>query len=210
MIYSGTGIKVDRIDGDIAELRFDLDGESINKFNKATLTELQQATAAIAADNSLKGVLVSSAKESFIVGADIMEFGKYFAGNEEHIAQYLAEANAIFNAFEDLPVPTLVAINGLALGGGCEMVMSADFRVMSESAKIGLPEVKLGIMPGFGGTVRLPRLIGADNAIEWICLGSEQKAEKALRDGVADAVIKPESLHEAALAMLRSAIQGEL
>lgn len=209
MIYQGKGIKVSLIEGDIAKLTFDLEGESVNKLNKATLLELNEAIAAIAV-SSAKGLLICSAKDSFIVGADITEFGHYFSGGEERVIEYLGEANAIFNALEDLPMPTLAAINGLALGGGCELVLSADFRVMAEPAKIGLPEVKLGIMPGFGGTVRLPRLIGADNAIEWICLGSDNNAEKAFKDGAADAVIAPEELESESLAMLASAIAGEL
>jgi len=210
MIYEGKAITVSMIEGDIAELKFDLQGESVNKFNRAALQELSDATAAIAADSSVKGVLVTSGKDSFIVGADITEFGGYFAGSEEAIIEWLAHANGIFSAVEDLPVPTLSAINGIALGGGMEMVLSTDVRVMADSAKIGLPEVKLGIMPGFGGTVRLPRVIGADNAIEWICMGNEQRADKALADGAVDAVFPLETLRDNAIAMLKSAIAGEL
>ena len=210
MIYEGKAITVSMIEGDIAELKFDLQGESVNKFNRATLQELEQATKAVAAADGVKGVLISSGKDAFIVGADITEFGGYFAGSEESIVEWLGFANSIFSAVEDLPVPTLSAINGVALGGGMEMVLSTDLRVMADSAKIGLPEVKLGIMPGFGGTVRLPRVIGADNAIEWICMGNEQRADKALADGAVDAVFPLESLRENAIAMLKSAIAGEL
>lgn len=210
MIYAGKAIKVSMIEDDIAELTFDLDGESINKFNRATLDELTQATIVIAANEAIKGVLVTSAKEAFIVGADITEFGAYFAGEAEQIVAWLAQANAVFNAIEDLPVPTLSVINGIALGGGMEMVLSTDLRVMADTAKIGLPEVKLGIMPGFGGTVRLPRIIGADNAIEWICMGGEQKAEKALADGAVDAVFDAENLYPQAVGMLKLAIAGDI
>jgi 3-hydroxyacyl-CoA dehydrogenase/enoyl-CoA hydratase/3-hydroxybutyryl-CoA epimerase/enoyl-CoA isomerase len=210
MIYEGKAIKVSMIEGDIAELQFDLEGESVNKFNLDTLNELKEATAAIADNQSVKGVLVTSAKEAFIVGADITEFGGYFAGPEDQIIEWVLEANAIFSAVEDLPVPSLTVINGMALGGGMEMVLSTDLRVMADSAKIGLPEVKLGIMPGFGGTVRLPRVIGADNAIEWICMGTEQKAVKALSDGAVDAVFPLETLRDNGIAMLQAAISGEI
>jgi len=210
MIYEGKAIKVSMIEGDIAELQFDLEGESVNKFNLDTLNELKEATAAIADNQSVKGVLVTSAKEAFIVGADITEFGGYFAGPEDQIIEWVLEANAIFSAVEDLPVPSLTVINGMALGGGMEMVLSTDLRVMADSAKIGLPEVKLGIMPGFGGTVRLPRVIGADNAIEWICMGTEQKAAKALSDGAVDAVFPLETLRDNGIAMLQAAISGEI
>src|SRR5690606_28686299 len=111
---------------------------------------------------------------------------------------------------EDLPVPTVVAINGIALGGGFEMCLSADYRVMSAKAVVGLPEVKLGIYPGFGGTVRLPRVIGLDNAIEWIASGKENKADAALKVGAVDAVVAPEQLKDAALDLVKRAIAGEL
>ena len=188
MIYEGKAITVNMIEGGIAELKFDLQGESVNKFDRVTLEDLKAAVAAIQGNTDVKGVLVTSGKDVFIVGADITEFGEAFQRSEEEIAEWVGEANNIFNAFEDLPVPSLVAINGIALGGGFEMCLAADIRVMSEKAKVGLPEVKLGLMPGFGGTVRLPRLIGADNAIEWICMGAENRADKALKFGAVDAV----------------------
>src|SRR6185436_8701525 len=102
------------------------------------------------------------------------------------------------------------AINGFALGGGMEMALSTDYRVMSSAAQVGQPEVKLGIIPGFGGTVRLPRLIGADNAIEWIAGGEQVKADKALKDHAVDAVVAPEKLRDAAAKMLKLAIDGKV
>jgi 3-hydroxyacyl-CoA dehydrogenase/enoyl-CoA hydratase/3-hydroxybutyryl-CoA epimerase/enoyl-CoA isomerase len=210
MIYSGKAITVNTIEGGIAELKFDLQGESVNKFNRVTLEDLQAAITAIQGKSDVKGVLVTSGKDVFIVGADITEFGESFKKSEEEIAAWVGEANTVFNAFEDLPVPTLVAINGIALGGGFEMCLSADLRVMSDKAKVGLPEVKLGLMPGFGGTVRLPRVIGADNAIEWICMGAENKAEKALKDGAVDAVVAADKLQAQAVAMLQDAIAGNI
>ena len=210
MIYEGKAIKARMLDNGIAELCFDRQDESVNKFDRHTLDELGSAVEALAVADGVRGVLVTSSRDSFIVGADINEFGVYFAGPEEQLVEWLLSANALFSAIEDLPFPTLSAINGTALGGGMEMVLSTDLRVMSTTARIGLPEVKLGIMPGFGGTVRLPRVIGADNAIEWICLGSEQDADKALNDGAVDAVFAPEQLREQAIAMLQLAIQGDL
>ena len=210
MIYEGKAITVSMIEDGIAELKFDLQGESVNKFNRVTLDDLKAAVAAISGNSDVKGVLVSSGKAVFIVGADIMEFGAAFKGSEEDIASWALESNQIFNAIEDLPVPTLTAINGIALGGGFEMCLSTDLRVMSDSAKVGLPEVKLGIMPGFGGTVRLPSVIGADNAIEWICMGNENRPDKALKDGAVDAVVADAALRDQAIAMLKSAIAGEI
>ncbi len=211
MIYSGKAITVKATEDGIAELCFDLQGESVNKFNALTLDELQEATAAIASDASLKGVIVTSGKPVFIVGADIMEFGALFGAGEDEVADKILRINLdVFNAFEDLPIPTVAAINGIALGGGFEMCLVCDYRVMAQSARIGLPEIKLGIIPGYGGTTRLPRLLGADNAIEWIASGNEQNAAEALRCGAVDAVVAPESLHEAATSLVKQCIDGKL
>jgi len=208
MIYEGKAITVQGLEDGM--LRFDLQGESVNKFNSATLSELQAAVEAIQNNADVTGVVVTSGKDVFIVGADITEFVGTFKLPEEDLVAGNLEANKIFNAFEDLNVPTVAAINGIALGGGLEMCLAADFRVMAASAKIGLPEVKLGIYPGFGGTVRLPRLIGVDNAIEWICGGTEQRADKALKAGAVDAVVADDQLKAAAIDVIKRAIAGEL
>lgn len=210
MIYEGKAITVKALEGGIVELNFDLKGESVNKFNRLTLNELRQAVDSIKADASVKGVIVTSGKDVFIVGADITEFVDNFKLPEAELVAGNLEANKIFNDFEDLAVPTVVAINGIALGGGLEMCLAADYRVMAESAKIGLPEVKLGIYPGFGGTVRLPRLIGTDNAIEWIAGGAENKADAALKVRAVDAVVADDKLRDAALDLVKRAIAGEL
>lgn len=210
MIFSGTAIRVQALENGIAELTFDLAGESVNKFNATTVRELGEAAAAIKADASVKGVIVTSAKGVFIVGADITEFGGMFAEGEGRVAEWTLQANAMFNAFEDLPVPTVVAINGIALGGGFEMCLSCDYRVMSSAAKVGLPEVKLGLFPGFGGTVRLSRVIGIDNAVEWIAAGAEQRPDAALKAGAVDAVVAPELLRDAAIDLVSKAVAGKL
>ncbi len=211
MIYSGKAISVQLLDAGIAELRFDLQSESVNKFNALTRNELKEATAAIAADAAVKGVIVTSGKPVFIVGADITEFGENFGASTEEVAKTVLEINqTVFNPFEDLAVPTVAAFNGIALGGGLEMGLVCDYRVMSTEARIGLPETKLGIIPGCGGTTRLPRLIGADNAIEWIASGKEQKPEAALAAGAVDAVVAPEKLKVAALSLVQQCIDGKL
>jgi len=210
MIYSGSAISVAFVGDGIAELKLDLAGESINKLNQATLAEFDAATRALAGESDLKGVIVTSGKAVFIVGADITEFGAMFAAGEESVAAGVLEVNRRFSRFEDLPVPTVAAINGVCLGGGTELALTCDYRVISTAGRIGLPEVKLGIFPGFGGTVRLPRLIGVDNAVEWIATGSEKKPAEALKDGAVDAVVEPEALREAALAMVRQCIAGRL
>ncbi len=116
----------------------------------------------------------------------------------------------IFNSFEDLEIPKVVAINGMALGGGFEMCLVCDYRVMSEAAQVGLPEIKLGIYPGFGGSVRLSRLIGIDNAVEWMAMAAPKKPAAALKDGAVDAVVAADKLLEAATDLVKQAISGRL
>jgi 3-hydroxyacyl-CoA dehydrogenase/enoyl-CoA hydratase/3-hydroxybutyryl-CoA epimerase/enoyl-CoA isomerase len=151
-------------------------------------------------------VLVTSAKEAFIVGADIFEFTALFAQPEAEIAAHIAMQNTVFTAFEDLNLPSVSAINGLALGGGFEMALACDARIMSETAQVGLPEVSLGLFPGFGGTVRLPRVAGVATAIEWISSGKPQSAQTALASGAADAVTAPDRLRSVAAEYLEALI----
>ena len=210
MIYEGKAITVKEMEGGIAQLNFDLQGESVNKLNRLALEELHAATDAVKARNDLKGMVVTSSKDSFIVGADITEFTGLFAGPEEDIIAKTKQANDIFSAIEDLPFPTVTAINGIALGGGLELALSTDYRVMAPKAKIGLPEVKLGIFPGFGGTVRLSRLVGVDNAIEWIAGGTENRADAALKVGAVDSVVDVDKLVESAVAIINQCNEGKL
>ena len=208
MIYQGNAIKLSQQADGLAELQFDLSNESVNKFNVATLEELAQALDALGKASGIKGLVLTSAKPVFIVGADITEFNGVFSRGDDAIASYLGRANAIFSQLEDLPYPTVAAINGYALGGGLEVCLACDYRVMSDAAKIGLPETKLGIIPGFGGTVRLPRLVGVDHAIEWIAGAAEQKPANALELGAVDAVVAGELLREAAFDLCKQAANG--
>ena len=209
MIYQGKKLTCKRLDGDFAELCFDASGEGVNKFDYATTMEFRDAVAAVAAEGNLKGLMLTSGKDSFIVGADITEFLGNFAKPDDEFMAGLEMYHDIFNALEDLDIPTVVAINGYALGGGLEVCLACDYRIAAPTAKIGLPEVKLGIIPGFGGTTRLPRIIGADNAIEWIAAGSENKADAAMKIGVLDAVVPVDKLHAAAKSILESASSGK-
>lgn len=207
MIYQGDNLSVDIVEPGIAELKFDGQG-SVNKFDEKTLNEFSSALDALHGNTDVKGVLVTSAKSTFIVGADITEFLTLFA-DIEHTKKWVHTASRVFDKLEDLPVPTIAAVNGFALGGGCEAILACDFRIADETAVIGLPEVKLGLIPGFGGTVRLPRLIGPDNALEAMTTGKNHKPDQALALGLIDAVVSSEHLREGALTMLRSAISGE-
>ncbi|MEP7705266.1 fatty acid oxidation complex subunit alpha FadB [Paraglaciecola sp. 25GB23A] len=208
MIYAGSSLKVNLLQDGIAEVVFDAQG-SVNKFDRQTVAELAEATKALKAKAEVKGVVVRSAKSTFIVGADITEFTSLFDMPDAEVLTWVAHTSQVFDHFEDLPFPTIAAVNGFALGGGCEMTLACDLRVADTTASIGLPEVKLGLMPGFGGTVRLPRLIGADNALEWMTTGRDRKAAKALAEGAVDAVVAPDKLVDAAISMLKDAIAGK-
>ena len=210
MIHAGNAITVQMLSDGIAEFRFDLQGESVNKFNRATLEDFKAAIAAVKADSSIQGLIVTSGKSTFIVGADITEFGENFKQGEAAIVEWAMPVHDIFNSFEDLEIPKVAAINGIALGGGFEMCLVCDYRVMSEAATVGLPEVKLGIIPGFGGTVRLSRVIGIDNAVEWIATSANKRPDAALKDGAVDAVVAADKLQDAAIDLVKQAISGRL
>ncbi len=209
MIFEGNSLTVKELDNGIYEMCFDLQGESVNKFNQATITELDQAVTALQRAKNLKGLMLTSAKKSFFVGADITEFGALFRAGDDALMDALLKINALFSSVEDLPCPTVVAINGEALGGGLEICLACDYRIMADNAKIALPEVKLGILPGWGGTVRLPRIIGVDNAIEWIATGANKRPAAALKDGAVDAVVPSDKLRDAALDLLNNCIEGK-
>jgi 3-hydroxyacyl-CoA dehydrogenase/enoyl-CoA hydratase/3-hydroxybutyryl-CoA epimerase/enoyl-CoA isomerase len=210
MIYSDNAISVSMHDNGIAELIFDLQGESVNKFNAATVGSLRNAIDALKSAEGVKGLLVTSAKPVFIVGADISEFVPLFKLPVEQMAAFTGENNNNMLDMEALPFPSVVAINGYAVGGGLEFCLSCDFRVMSTAAKIGLPEIKLGLMPGWGGTVRLPRIIGIDEALMWIAAAGEHRADAALKAGAVDAIAEPAALRDVALQTLQNAIDGGL
>lgn len=209
-MFKGNSLSVTMLDNGIAELIFDLQGESVNKFDTATVTELDQAISAIEKSSDVKGLLLSSAKPVFVVGADITEFIPMLGESGLDAGDHLSANTINFNRIEDLSVPSVAAINGYALGGGLEVTLACDFRIMSTAAKIGLPETKLGIIPGWGGTVRLPRIAGSDTAIEWIASGKEQRPDVALKAGVVDGVVAPEKLRDAALNLLQNAIDGKM
>jgi len=210
MIYQSDALSVKRLDGDIAELNFDSKGESVNKFDQQTVTSLTAALDALEAESGIKGLLVTSGKPVFIVGADITEFTSLFGSSKEDIKPFTGTNNANFNRLQNLPYPSCVAINGAAMGGGLEICLACDFRVMSTAAAIGLPETKLGILPGWGGTVRLPRILGVDEAIMWIATGADKRADDALKAGAVDAVAAPEQLRDVALATLQGGVEGKL
>ncbi|MEQ8953804.1 MAG: 3-hydroxyacyl-CoA dehydrogenase NAD-binding domain-containing protein, partial [Gammaproteobacteria bacterium] len=209
MNFKGKTLTVSMLPDGIAKLEFDLQDSSVNKFNRQTLQELQEVIARLA-DSDCRGLIFASAKSTFVVGADIMEFTAMFTQPQEQLLNWLKQANSLFNAIEDLPMPTVTIMDGNALGGGFELAVATDYRIATANAVVGFPEVKLGIIPGFGGTVRLPRLIGADNANQWISSGTHMDAEQAFKEGALDALVTAEDLEQAARKLIHQCNDGKL
>ena len=209
MLYSGKAFTLTS-DSQVLNLVFDSKVDTLNVFNRLALAELDEALAVAEVQSDVRGLILSSGKESFIVGADITEFLGYFSSEDDELSAMLQRVNSLFNRIEDLPFPTVTCINGEAQGGGLEVCLACDFRVAIPAARLGLPEVKLGIMPGWGGTVRLPRLIGVDNAVEWMCTGNAKRAKAALKDGAIDAIVADDQLAAAAQSILDQCADGKL
>ncbi|TCK09074.1 fatty acid oxidation complex subunit alpha FadB [Marinobacterium mangrovicola] len=214
-MYNGQAVTLKSIENGLVELVLNAQGAPVNTLNSLAMRELGEAVEIIAADSSIKGsaikgLLISSAKPAFIVGADITEFMSMFGLPDAELEQRLAESHALFSRIESLPFPTLTAVNGMALGGGFELALSTDFRVLTKDARVGLPEVNLGIYPGWGGTVRLSRMIDTASAMQWMLTGKPQKAAVALELGVADRLAEEGELRTVALELLQAAVNGEV
>lgn len=167
----------------------------LNALNSQVLDDLNAALDEIDL-GTVRAVIVTGAGEkAFVAGADITEMKDLDAAGGEAFGK---KGNDIFRRIETLPVPVIAAVNGFALGGGCELSMACDFRICSENAVFGQPEVGLGITPGFGGTQRLARLIGPGYAKQMIYTARNIKAAEALRIGLVNSVVAPEELMPAA------------
>ena len=208
-MFSGQAVSLNMLENGLVELVFDLKGESVNKLNTLCLNELGQAVSHLESSD-VKGLLITSAKPTFVVGADITELKRMFSLSVTDFHQRVIHTHMLFSRLEALPFPVVAAINGLALGGGFELALSADFRVLSSDSRVGLPEVTLGICPGWGGTVRLSRLIDATVATQWMLSGKSQEAKTALELGAVDRVVDPIDLRNEALELLQSAIGGNI
>ena len=168
--------------------------KALNALNGALLDELSQALDEIAADEDIRAlVLTGSGDKSFVAGADITELATFNSLSAKHFAQ---KGHGIIHKLQQLPIAVIAAVNGFALGGGTEIAIACDFIYASENAKFGQPEINLGVIPGFGGTQRLPRLIGTNMAKELIFTGKMIAAAEALRIGLANQVVAPEQLME--------------
>ncbi len=209
MLFSGSTQSLS-LSENVLELVFDSQQAKVNVLNKEALAELGDVVALLEQHKDANALVISSAKSSFIVGADITEFLDYFSAPDKELGDMLNQVNDLFNRIEDLPYPTITLINGDAQGGGFEICLATDFRIASNDARVGLPEVKLGIMPGWGGSVRLPRLIGIDNAVEWMCTGATKRAAPALKEGAVDAVVNADQLKAGAQSIIEQCAAGKL
>lgn len=178
--------------------------KALNALNNQTLDELQEVTKMIAEDDNVYGVIITGEGRGFVAGADIVQMKPY---KSEEGRTYAGYAQDTFNKIEALDKPVIAAVNGFALGGGCELALSCDIRIASEKAVFGQPEVTLGIMPCFGGTQRLPRLIGAGLAKEMIYTGRQVKAEEAKQFGLVNKVVAAEELIDIAKAMMKDILK---
>ena len=165
----------------------------LNALNKATIEELNHAIIQADADTSIKCILLTgSGTKAFVAGADIKEFAHF---NTEEGAQLAAEGQRLlFDVLDNLSTPSVAAINGFALGGGLELAMACHIRVASTNAKMGLPEVSLGVIPGYGGTQRLRELVGKGKALEMITTATTLTAEEALSWGLVNHLCEPDDL----------------
>ncbi|MBN1947620.1 MAG: enoyl-CoA hydratase/isomerase family protein [Bradymonadales bacterium] len=166
----------------------------MNPLNLAILEEMQQVVEQVAGDPRVRVLIITGAGDkAFVAGADIKAMTDM---TSEQIARFAHAGQNLMRSLENLPIPVIAAVNGFALGGGTELAISCDIIVASEKAKFGQPEVKLGIIPGFGGTQRLPRLIGRNMAKELIYRGNIIDAQEALRIGLANHVVPADKLME--------------
>ena len=178
--------------------------KSLNSLNAETMEELDKAFAEVEQDDGTWAAIITGAgSKAFVSGADIQQFTRLKAPDSQHFA---LQGQTIFRRIEDMGKPVVAAINGYALGGGCELIMACTLRIASEKARFGQPEVKLGLIPGYGGTWRLPRLVGKGKALELILTGDMISAQEALSLGLVNAVVPPDKLLETAFEMVKKII----
>ena len=172
--------------------------EALNALNTEVLADLNAALTEVETDEDIYVVVLTGDGRSFVAGADIAQMREFGAVDGKAFSD---AGNAAFLRIENFVKPVIAAVNGFALGGGCELAMACDIRIASEKAKFGQPEVGLGITPGFGGTQRLPRLVGTGKAMELILSAKTIGAAEAKEIGLVNEVVAPEALLETALAL---------
>jgi len=171
--------------------------KALNALNSEVLTDLDELVSTVKADADIRALVITgSGEKAFVAGADIGEMSTLTKEGGEAFGKH---GNNVFRAIETLPIPTIAAVNGFALGGGCEMALACDIRIASEKAKFGQPEVGLGIIPGFGGTQRMARIIGTGPAMELIYTADTIDAQRALEIGMVNHVVPADQLMDEAM-----------
>ena len=175
--------------------------DKLNALSAETLAGLGEAIDRARDDDSVGGVILTGAGRAFVAGADISQFPTM---SESDAREFALRGQRVFRRFELSPKPTIAAVNGFALGGGCELAMACHVRIAADVAKLGQPEVKLGIIAGYGGTQRLPRLVGKGRALQLLLTGETIDASEAFRIGLVNAVVPAAELLPAARKMMGS------
>ncbi|WP_077213305.1 enoyl-CoA hydratase [Bacillus dakarensis] len=176
----------------------------MNVLSGQVTKELGEVFTQIAEDsNIIVAVIRGEGSRAFMAGADIKEFPYWLEMSKEEVKSMNMESHRVLNFIDNLPKPTIAMLNGITFGGGCELALTCDIRIAEDHAQIGLPEVKLGLFPGGGGTQRLPRLVGEAKAKELMFIGDPLTAEQALQIGLVNAVVPKGEGMEAALAMAK-------
>ena len=179
--------------------------DKLNALNAATIGELGAAIDDLTDRDDVGGIVLTGAGRAFIAGADISELS---GSNALHGKQLARRGQEIFRRFETSPKPTIAAVNGFALGGGCELAMACHVRIAADSAKFGQPEVKLGLIPGYGGTQRLARLVGRGRALQLLLTGEMIDAQEAYRIGLVNRVVAADQLLPTATTMLQQMLMN--
>jgi enoyl-CoA hydratase len=174
--------------------------DKLNALNSATIDELDRAIVALVSEPEVSGIIVTGAGRAFVAGADIAELAALDAGGARELSR---RGQEVFSRFESSHKPVIAAVNGFALGGGCELAMACHIRLASDLAKFGQPEVKLGLIPGYGGTQRLPRLVGPGHAAQLLLTGEIIDATEAARIGLVNRVVPAADLMAAAESLMR-------
>jgi enoyl-CoA hydratase/carnithine racemase len=194
-------VQLEQHPGGVVLLR--LQRPPLNPLSEALLAELASAARGLAAEDGVHAVVVAGSEKAFAAGADIAEFG-----NADDARRIEAAFRAAFDAVQAIPRPVIAAIRGFALGGGLELALACDLRVAADSARLGQPEILLGIIPGAGGTQRLPRLVGPARAKELIWSGRQVRADEALAIGLVDRVVPADEVETHALEWAASFAAG--
>ncbi|MET9709597.1 enoyl-CoA hydratase/isomerase family protein [Nocardiopsis alba] len=188
----------------VAVIRIDRP-KALNALNGRVTEEIAEAAARVSSDDSVRAVVLYGGERAFVAGADIKEMAEL---THAKMLEYSRALQNALTAVARIPKPVVAAISGYALGGGCELALCADFRVVGAKARLGQPEILLGVIPGAGGTQRLPRLIGPAKAKDLVFTGRHVKAEEALEIGLADRVVEDDEVYSAAVELVARYADG--